>query len=374
MSLAPQNSLPPGLRQLLSITLTEEGWERLSQALETLSLEKVRQHRLAPWLYYRVKQQGYEDRLPARLLQTLRGDFSQHVLLSTLQQQEMQRLLPALFDAEIDFILLKGADLRLRVYPDPALRPMDDLDLLLAPGDIAKAAPVLTQLGYRLYSGHQDQRLIINEVLYSPPEKHFLHLDLHSEIVAACSFYQLPYRPLRAAAVTINGYGTTVLVLSPEHALIHLCLHAYGNFPVASQILDLALVLSRLTLNWPRVIQEATRFGCQCPVHLMLQEAAQIVPDKVPAAVLTQLSRHRPSFLEMMVLRPQLRYLTCAFPYFFRHRSVRDWFRFIGANLWPQREILKTCGGRSGRGRVDHLQNLLNQFLSKLRSKKSSEP
>lgn len=364
-----ENTWLPNLCQLLSITITGKDQENLCQVLEIASLEQIRQHGLSPWVYYWLKLHDYEGRLPADLLPALRQDFSQQLLCSTIQQNEIRQILSALAAAGLEVILLKGADLAPRVYGDPALRAMSDLDLLLSLADVAPAEEILRRLGYRLHSGHGDRGLIINEVCYHPPPGKILYVDLHWEIVAACSFYYLPYRPLRAAAPSCDYYGLPSLHLSPEHLLIHLCLHAFENFPVLPQLLDLALVVSRLSLNWPKLVQETCGFGCQLPVCLMLQEIARIVPDKIPTAALAQLGSHRPSLLEAMVLRPRLRYLTLALPFFHRHRSLRHWVRFIRANLWPQLEALETPN--SSWSRATHLENLLRKFFAKLTRKTS---
>lgn len=363
MSFEAGSTLAADFSQLLSITLTGNDGESLRR-IDSTSLEKIRQHGLAPWLYHWIKVQGYEDRLPVDFLQALRQDFSLHLFRSTKQQKEIREILAALSEAGIVVIILKGADLGLRIYRDPALRPMSDLDLLLAPEDIPMAELVLKRSGYQVCSEHLDKRLIINEVNYNPPEGKILYVDLHWEIVAACSFYCLPYRPLRTAAVSLDAYGMPALALSPEHLLIHVCLHAYENFPVLAQLFDVALIVSRLSLNWQKVVQEASGFGCQLPVHLVLQEIARIVPGQVPTAALTQLGAYRPSLLEGLVLRPWLRYLTLALPYFYRHRSLRHWFQFIGANLWPHYKALETPDNRWAR--PIHLKNLLRKFFSKL--------
>ena len=367
----PGISLPAAFCQLLSLTFSVNSGENVLQDIQSASLAEIRRYGLTPWVFSWIKLHRQEDRLPPDLLQELRQDFTQQLLRSTMQQNEIREVLSALADAGLEIILLKGADLAWRVYGDPAFRPMSDLDLLLAPEDIPAARVLLTKLGYRPYSLHRDKRLLINEVLYTPSEGRILWVDLHWELVAACSFYYLPYRPLRAAALSHDFYGLPSLTLSPEHLLIHLCLHAFENFPALPQILDLALVVSRLSLRWPKVVQEAGGFGCQLPVCLVLQEIARLVPGKIPAAALAQLGSPQPSFLEMMVLRPRLRYLTLALPFFYRHRSLRQWFQFIGANFWPHYEALETQGNRWAR--PQYLKDLLDKFLAKFRPQNSPD-
>jgi hypothetical protein len=338
--------------------------DEVNHVLTALALEEMRRHGLSPWFYHSFKLQGYEGRLPHNLMEMLQQDFSINLLSAALQQNEIQTALTALATRGLDFILLKGVDLRQRVYRDPALRFMADLDLLMAPEDFSTAEEVLKSLGYRTYQGYLDQRLRINEVVFLPPAGKSLPLDLHWGITAAFHFYYLPYQPLRAEAVPVNYYGIPAFHLSPEHLLIHLCLHAYEHLPTFSQFLDLALVLSRLSINWPKVLRETSRFGCQAPVYLLLRELAPIVPGMVPVAALAQLAGYQPGWVERIVLQRRLRYLTLALPFFYRHRSLRSWLNFLSASLWPGKEVVETLGHKGGRR--PYLLNLLRKFIHKL--------
>ena len=49
-------------------------------------------------------------------------------------EERRDRALSALADAGQSAIVLKGADWAFRVYPDPGMRPMVDIDLLAPPG------------------------------------------------------------------------------------------------------------------------------------------------------------------------------------------------------------------------------------------------
>ena len=55
----------------------------------------------------------------------------------------------ALAEADIPVILLKGADLAQTLYPNPALRPMGDLDLLVHKEDLDRAVDLAFQMGYQ---------------------------------------------------------------------------------------------------------------------------------------------------------------------------------------------------------------------------------
>ena len=62
-------------------------------------------------------------------------------------------IMVAFRQAGIETMLLKGAVLAPLYYPNPLLRPLADLDLLIHPKDIVASRKImLTQLGYRYYS------------------------------------------------------------------------------------------------------------------------------------------------------------------------------------------------------------------------------
>ena len=64
-------------------------------------------------------------------------------------EQLLADLHAVLAAAGIPFLLLKGPALAHTAYTQPALRPYDDLDLLLRPADIPRAAAMLQAAGYR---------------------------------------------------------------------------------------------------------------------------------------------------------------------------------------------------------------------------------
>ncbi len=66
-----------------------------------------------------------------------------------LLDEELEFAGGALRRSGIEALVLKGADLGRRFYPDRLLRPMADVDLLVASRDYLRAGEVLGRLGYR---------------------------------------------------------------------------------------------------------------------------------------------------------------------------------------------------------------------------------
>lgn len=100
--------------------------------------------------------------------------------------RDLQTIL-ALFAAhELPLMPMKGALLTAQAYPDPGLRPMADLDLLIHPADFERARDLLGQLGYQPTIHHwkhtefiqPDNQTVVDATCEHPdnPRKLELHL------------------------------------------------------------------------------------------------------------------------------------------------------------------------------------------------------
>lgn len=102
---------------------------------------------VAPLLYQSLKRQSPPP-ADARIVDWLHGAYwSNHFRNRTLLT-ERDRLQAAAHAAGIPMLPLKGAALLLDQYPDPALRPLSDLDFLVRVDDHAGMRRVLLDLGY----------------------------------------------------------------------------------------------------------------------------------------------------------------------------------------------------------------------------------
>ncbi len=325
--------------------------------LDVSSLQALRYHRLTPWLYMEVAQKGWQQYiLSASLLKSLRSDYISSLVIASRQWEMTSELIQAFSHGGIEVILLKGTDLRGRLYGDPAARFMDDIDLLIDPEDLPQARSLLRSLGFRLCPEFADLipgywEILGDAVHYQSPPEYEFFLDLHWEIGALLYFYRIPFAPLRNAAVPFSSGDLPGLVLSPEDLIISLCLNAQKDpsIPILSQFLDLVLALSRLSINWRTLTDRAHSFRCQRPVFLLLREVASRASHLVPQEALTRLAAYRPSLAELLVLHGRLRYLTLGIPSFYRHRSLRDWLRVMTATLWPAADYLVALYGRPDR-------------------------
>lgn len=336
--------LAPIIGNLLPLLGAREAPEvhRALGGREANYLEKLRSHHLLPLIFRAVARRGLETELPQAVVAELRKAYLLAFQAAARQEEEIPQVLRALGRADIEAIILKGADVRHRLYDDPVVRPMADLDLLIPRSRLREAKKILVQSGYlplpESRPGFAER--FESEMTFRPGPGQCLTVDLHFEELRSLGHvYRLPYARLAAKAQTLDLAGLEAKVLAPEHALIHLSLHTFSDFtvfgPFAIPLIDLFLALSRLPMDWGFFLEESIRFRCQGPVYLMLRTMDSLSDGAIPPEVLDDLSQYRPSMRERLVLQ-RLGYLSIQLSLLYRHRRFSDWAFFFWSKLWPQ--------------------------------------
>jgi hypothetical protein len=107
---------------------------------------EAERHGVAPLLYFHLKAAGVH--IPLRAKRQLQGLTVRHRAANQVRLRLLHNILEAYQSAGIPALVLKGAALSQLVYPEPGLRPMSDLDLLVLPSQARRAQQVLADLGF----------------------------------------------------------------------------------------------------------------------------------------------------------------------------------------------------------------------------------
>src|ERR1035437_5351918 len=105
-------------------------------------------HGVRPLLYERLASVASVAKVPDTMLALLRESFLVNGLRNVLLYQDLGDVLEGFQQESIPVIVLKGAHLAHLVYETIASRQMADIDLLVKPSDLPKAAARLIKLGY----------------------------------------------------------------------------------------------------------------------------------------------------------------------------------------------------------------------------------
>jgi hypothetical protein len=109
--------------------------------------QRAEDHRVTPLLYTHLKAARVE--VPPAVWRELQGLYLRHRRANEIRTAALREILKALNDAAIPVVVLKGAALSHFLYPEPALRPHSDLDLLVAPANVLRAQQVVQSLGFQ---------------------------------------------------------------------------------------------------------------------------------------------------------------------------------------------------------------------------------
>ncbi|MEM1050619.1 MAG: nucleotidyltransferase family protein [Pseudomonadota bacterium] len=133
-----------------------------------------------------------------------------------------------LFDSHrISYCALKGASLSLEFYAEPALRPMRDLDIMVAPDQAEKAYQHLLEAGYKKLPGRGGYGMEYAHHLPPLANANGVLLELHHRIAPREWSGSLPLgQRLLLNARLIEFQGHLVRMAHPTDTFLHLVVHA----------------------------------------------------------------------------------------------------------------------------------------------------
>lgn len=190
-------------------------------------------HSLSPLFVKHITMAGLQNNLPSqtweKILTIARFQTARRLKL-ILVFQELSAILKA---NNINIILLKGLFLSDNYYENPALRPMQDIDVLVKDEDLPGVIHIFETLGATRLVELQSE--YINSLLQHIPP--FIYKDVmievHTKLVAANLPYSFTPDILWNNLNNHQIQKTNTLVFNPELNLIYLCVHLFRHLRTA---------------------------------------------------------------------------------------------------------------------------------------------
>ncbi|HQZ22839.1 MAG TPA: nucleotidyltransferase family protein [Thermoflexales bacterium] len=280
---------PDEVSALQKILVTEKAPED-PQAWEKL-LPYAREHNLLPLLR---KKLGGSAAVPEPVRAIFQREYMRSAARATLLQRDLARMLEQFRAKGIEIILLKGSALAAAIYPDPALRPMVDVDALIAPQDAPAAIECAQALGFYPQNGETragDQLEFENEAALINPASAMGMIEFHWSLFNSPHHQQrLQMNWFRDTAIPIHLNATPAKMLSAEAQLIHLSSHlmlhhrGYGLL-WWNDIFEL-LRKYEAALNWDIVLSKAREFDLILPLQEVVLRLRDEWGAPVPPAAL----------------------------------------------------------------------------------------
>jgi len=302
-------------------------------------------HGLAGMLAGRLRWRG-----PDSWLMFL-GEQQRHMHLREARAREiLARLHDATRARGIAVVPLKGsALLALGVHGD-GVRPMSDIDLLVAPEKAAALAETLQSVGYRHSYATQRHTVFVpvDQVL---PDTFGEHVDIPYRIEVHLAIAE----PLPISMVDItarmwprDAHPGTNTYASNAALFCHLLLHAAGGMRTNTlrfmQLIDLARLAPRLTREeWSGLTDDGEHAWWKYPV---LQMVARFFPDAIPADALAAARAACPPLLRHRSARHDLSEVSWsnlsirALPGYEWSRTPLELLRYARSRVLPKRQAL----------------------------------
>lgn len=263
-------------RMLELATLAPADWERLGGL--------AAMHRLEPLLH---RRHGHRSDLPALIAERWKEAYRRGAMLALVQQADLRHAMTVLRNDGLEPVALKGAWLAWHAYPEAAMRPLRDLDLLLPADQVAAAFHRLQAAGYGL-DGTAEMTLedCLRLDKHLPPliAPRGTAIELHHRLWEREG--RLDHHLPRATEAEVLARAVTaadaIRYPSAADMLAHLIIHALYSHRLDCGPLvltDLAGLAAACPIDWPLFWREAETGGWADGARLLLTLAAAYHPE-----------------------------------------------------------------------------------------------
>jgi len=273
---------------------------------------KAHSEGIGPLLYWVFSRSGKFSSLPADTRDFLRLIYASTSIKNHLIIKELE-VLTRLFHREgIPVVALKGVCFALTVYPDPGLRPMGDLDLLVPKEKLAAAVEITKSLGYQITLPEASPGLgdLFNPAICLQKSRaRPVTLELHRGLVAEKIFsYAVPVdwfweQTESLKPLSSKMYFENLLMLTPEAQVLYAAGHAMlqhgGNNTPLRFYFDIDCLIRHYQegMDWDLLLSQAKSFEWGSALDAFLTQTAAYfdtpLPDRVCANLSESRDRHR---------------------------------------------------------------------------------
>jgi len=275
-------AFPLGQRAAPSPALEDTDWPLLVKTAD--------HHGLAPLVFASLKKSGLSSVGPKSEIETLRMAYVRASVANHQAFQELSFLVDRFEREKIPLIILKGGALGVTIYPDIALRPMGDLDLLIAPDEVERATCALIEQGYVAYAEMAHgfaNRFSVAQAFFKKGNRPS-QIDLHWHAFTTPYYFErIPVEWFQQRTMEISINNRRAFAFSPTAQLLHLSAHyMMHSYQRLIWSYDLALLMSRCygQIDWGDIIESAAEFGLSQVLYEALSEVRERWGIRVPLA------------------------------------------------------------------------------------------
>ncbi|HEX9063427.1 MAG TPA: nucleotidyltransferase family protein [Clostridia bacterium] len=214
------------------------------------------------------------------------------VLFSCLSQfgisNDLKRLHETFDKEKIPAVFLKGIVLK-KLYPQPELRCMRDIDIFVEPGKVDDATAVLAQLGYKVKDGEKEDHDGLHIVFI---KDNSLSVELHYSLLHKAFMGRVNidfwYEHIWSNIRTMEFEGTNFNVLSYDdefiNLIIHFATHMVYSGASLKQLYDILIFVNTYSssMDWNYICYALNNIGLLTFAKILLTACRDIIGFNSP--------------------------------------------------------------------------------------------
>ena len=287
-------------------SVTASGKKRISQVLTGVVdwkyfLELAEFHGVVPLITHNLIVNGFTGHVPENFLKRLNKIYNGTIYRNTIYSSELEKVLSLFKQNGISVITLKGTVLAEQLYGSLHLRTIVDMDVLVQPGDLARARHLLLESGYRQLTKSEEWNHNFHDAPYFKQVQFPLFIELHWNVDDE-RFVFIDQNEIWKRALPFSIQERTSFVLSPEDNLLILSSHHIKQpNRLLRYLCDIAELLKKYrdTLDWDYIIKSACSWGIETSVYFALRQAKELIDAPVPRSAIVML---KPSIFRRWLL------------------------------------------------------------------------
>jgi hypothetical protein len=256
---------------------SEDEWSNLLYFLQA--------HWIIPFVYRKIGCLPHECLPPETITDEMRQVFLVSCVRSLHMERQLQEIIEAFREQDVQVLVLRGPALAFSLYEDPAMRPSGDLDLLVLPEQVVQARDILESLGYTcLARRFETARDFFREECFIhqenpgnkfPVDLHWVHWELHPFFNGS---EEVEIQDLFHRAWKVETPTLAFQTLHPVDYLIHSAIHLimiHKNEMRLSWIYDTALLAQHLQVpdDWETLQERCVAWRARLPLEQCLKMA-----------------------------------------------------------------------------------------------------
>jgi hypothetical protein len=253
---------------------------------------------ILPILYWRFDQLNSFHHFELQDLNHFRMFYANQLVRQLKLLKCLQQIAGACQRMNLPVVVLKGGALAYCTYPEPTLRPMGDIDLLVPFETLAKYEQILLDLGYKpvelpfYYDWKNHHHHLAPYRLYEDG----INIELHWHLVRPNTNSILNIERMFEQAVADKNLPTGVLRLCANDIILHVCLHLLNSFSCRNTLQALCDIVSVINIldheiKWEEFILKATTQRIASQTYYSLWLICSLSGDIIPASVVRILRR-----------------------------------------------------------------------------------